>query len=158
MSALYRRVLIVDDEPDVLESFQMILEADLPAVAVTVDLSPSSALDRCRRVAFDLVLSDYVMPEMDGLRFLSEVRRIRPEAKRMLMTAFWSEGLRAEAGRITPLADFLEKPVDPDKLVRVVRDAVRPEHAPPLVPPTPAPFPDPVGIIGGVVRSSPTAH
>ncbi len=69
-----RRVLIVDDEPPILSLCQRILE---PGYEVTTVTSGRAALERLRQASYDLLLTDLIMPEMDGFELLGEVGKLR---------------------------------------------------------------------------------
>ncbi len=68
------RVLFVDDEIDILEQAKIFLEKELDQLSVETVVSAKEALDLLEEKTFDVVVSDYQMPEMDGLEFLETVR------------------------------------------------------------------------------------
>ena len=68
------RVLVVDDEPALLELTQAWL-ARSGDIQVETTTSPTQGLDMLAKTRYDAVVSDYEMPEMDGIAFLKEVRR-----------------------------------------------------------------------------------
>ena len=67
------RVLYIDDEPDLLEIGRLFLEMDGTFSVDTLTSAPA-ALSRMRTTAYDAIISDYQMPEMDGIVFLKKVR------------------------------------------------------------------------------------
>jgi CheY-like chemotaxis protein len=113
------RILIVDDEPELLE----ILEAQLEMAGydVTCAGSGAEAVEEARRAPFDLLLTDFKMPGMDGLSTLAAVTALRPGVRAVLMTGYSSEEVRA-AVRARGGA-LLEKPFDLDELLRVLERA-----------------------------------
>jgi two-component system CheB/CheR fusion protein len=74
-----QRVLLVEDNPDALESLQMLLE--LHGARVTPASSAAVALQKAAEDDFDLLVSDIAMPGMDGLQLIAELRR-RPRSAR----------------------------------------------------------------------------
>lgn len=78
-------LLLVDDEPNILASLRRCLlskdefQDQLPSYQITLHTSPAAALAEAEHQAFDLVLSDYRMPGMDGVTFLNELRIIQPD-------------------------------------------------------------------------------
>ncbi len=66
-------LLLVDDEPSLLEIGQIYLERT-PGITVTTADSAASALGELEKTLFDAIVSDYQMPDMDGIAFLQEVR------------------------------------------------------------------------------------
>jgi two-component system, probable response regulator PhcQ len=86
-------LLIVDDEPNVLNALRRMCmnQAALPAIPdahVTTFTSPHDAADHVRHHPVDLVISDYRMPEMDGATFLMMVKKLNPDAARIMLSAF----------------------------------------------------------------------
>jgi len=66
------RVLLIDDEPDILEVASMMLSRD--GFEVTVAASGEEAIDILRSNVFDVVVCDFMMPKMDGITMLKQVR------------------------------------------------------------------------------------
>jgi len=84
-----RRFLIVDDELRVLHALQrtLRLHADETDLVAELFTEPDKALVRCSEVDFDLVISDYRMPGLDGIAFLRMVKQIQPDAVRIMLSA-----------------------------------------------------------------------
>lgn len=82
------RILLVDDEPNVVFALQRLLRRTLPAsVKVEGFDQPLKALARINAVPFDVIVSDFRMPQMNGLQFLGQVRDRQPYAIRMILSA-----------------------------------------------------------------------
>ncbi|WP_424191552.1 response regulator [Ampullimonas aquatilis] len=85
------RLLIVDDEPHILSALRRIFtRRDALGVHYLVETfdNPEAALVRARQLPIDLVLSDYRMPEMDGVTFLQAFRKIQPDAMRLILSGY----------------------------------------------------------------------
>ena len=80
-------VLILDDEEMVTTSLRNLfrLQTDYRLVVHT---APEQALEDARNHALDLVITDYLMPGMDGIRFLTLLKEIQPQAVRVLLTGY----------------------------------------------------------------------
>lgn len=83
------RILLVDDEQNVLNALRRELTA--PPLGrnhyeIEAFTSPVEALERAKTQSFDLVISDYQMPEMNGLAFLKEFARLHPDAARIVIS------------------------------------------------------------------------
>lgn len=81
------KVLYVDDEPNLCRAFLRIFGNE-PGLNVHVMTSPAAALDLIGKESFDVIVSDLRMPEMDGIAFLANARRQRPEARRLLISGY----------------------------------------------------------------------
>lgn len=108
-------ILIVDDEPDMLQLLKRSLEPDLRCKVRTAD-SGESALHLLANTTFDLVLADIKMPGMDGLALLEVIRRNHPGLTVVMMTAYGHIDMAVEAIRAGAY-DFITKPFEHDTLV-----------------------------------------
>ncbi|WP_049972122.1 response regulator [Haladaptatus cibarius] len=102
------RVLHVEDNEFFATVASDILQQELDDVEVHTENAPSDALNRLKEEQFDCVVSDYEMPEMNGLELLDAVREIRSELPFILMTGGGSENTasRAISAGVT---DYLQK-------------------------------------------------
>lgn len=88
------RIMLVDDEENILNALRRVLAARTGGedenIQYTVETftSPRDALCRAGEMAFDLVVSDYRMPEMNGVQFLKELRRIQPQTARIILSGY----------------------------------------------------------------------
>lgn len=115
-------VLVVDDDPAFADLARTLLERVDGGVAVTTAVGAETGLERVRAGHFDCVISDYHMPEMDGLAFLDRVARLVPDATRVLFTSDDSESLVRTARRSG--AAYVEKRAERaqyERLAAVVR-------------------------------------
>lgn len=116
-------VLIVDDEEMVLTSLNafLTLETDYNVVTFT---SATKALDYAKHHVVDLVISDYLMPEMDGITFLAELRVLRPEAPRIILTGYADKENAIKGINQVGLYQYIEKPWDNDELRLIIRNGL----------------------------------
>lgn len=109
-----RRILIVDDEQEVLHSLKEILEHE--GFYIEVATNGIDALDLLSRKSFSIVLSDIRMPAMDGIE-LCEICKNHPQLSRIPIILFSGYYDTFESA-----ADFfLEKPIDSESLLRVIQ-------------------------------------
>ncbi|MDJ0762036.1 MAG: response regulator [Myxococcota bacterium] len=119
-----RNILFVDDEPLILRAFARDLNKS--AVDVTLARTAAEALELLKRQSFSVVLSDFQMPGMDGIALLEEVRRIDPDAVRVLVSGKADVKMAIQVINRVGLFNFISKPWDPYEIRDVVRRAV--EH------------------------------
>lgn len=116
-------ILIVDDEPVVLTALKVTLEREgFPVVACT---SPVKALAVLKERNFAVIISDQRMPEMMGLDFLIESRRMRPNTSRILITAVLALPTIVDAINKGEIFRFIAKPWLREELIATVRNAVQ---------------------------------
>ena len=88
-------IMIVDDETSILQALRRLLRVAPCAygnsnfdLEVEIFDSPLAALERARHHPFDLFLTDYRMPGMDGVAFLKAVKDIQPDAARLILSGY----------------------------------------------------------------------
>ena len=114
-------ILVVDDEAGICQNVKKILAKQ--NYNVTSATSGKEALDKMAGEAFELVISDIVMPEMNGLQFLKSLKSKWPMTKAVMMTAYASTDTAVKAIRLGAL-DYLPKPFTPDELRTLVDQAL----------------------------------
>ncbi len=124
-SAAHRvTVLIVDDEDIVLTSLRTLLLLDTDYNVLTYR-SPLEALRAIQKQQIDAVISDFLMPELSGLQFLSEVKKLYPTAPRILLTGYADKGNAIKAINDVGLYQYIEKPWDNDNIKMVLRNGLQ---------------------------------
>ncbi len=112
------RILVVDDEPNVLITVKAILEEDGYAVDTAAD--GEAALEAIHACKYDLVLTDLKLPGVDGLGVLAEVRKSSPATVTIMMTGYGSVDSATEAVHLGAY-EYLLKPMDVPELKQAVR-------------------------------------
>lgn len=113
-------VLIIDDEQEICNSISMILEYEGYAVDSTT--SAIEGLRKFNEQDFAAVLLDIQMPEMNGFEVLKKIKEAKPSTSVIIISAHASVENAIKATRLGAF-DFLEKPIDRDKLLISVRNA-----------------------------------
>ena len=116
------RILIVDDDPGTLASLSRAFA--LEGYEALTAGSASRGLERLQEEPVDAILSDVVMPEMDGLEFLRRVKERSPDVPVILMSGQATLDTAVRATRLGAL-DFVEKPVGLERLLLTLRNALR---------------------------------
>lgn len=121
-------LLLVDDEPLVLRALERqlrgILRSPRPAYRIETFTQPAEALKRARAAVFDVVISDYRMPEMNGIAFLCAFRVLQPTAARLILSGQADLGGLADAINVAGIMRFLAKPWDEAELVFAIENAL----------------------------------
>ena len=116
-------VVLVDDEEMVLTSLQSLLNLETDYTVESFK-NPADALAFIRENDIHVVVSDYLMPEMDGITFLGEVRKIRPDVPRIILTGYADKENAIKAINEVGLFQYIEKPWDNDDLLIIVRNGL----------------------------------
>ncbi len=116
-------VLLVDDEEMVVTSIKsfLMLETDYEVVSFT---SPEEALEYVKGNKVDLVISDYLMPDMDGIEFLAHIKDVQPEATRVLLTGYADKENAIKAINDVGLYQYIEKPWENEDLKLIIRNGL----------------------------------
>lgn len=116
-------LLLVDDEPEILESLRRALRADGYELLTTT--SPTEAIAILANRHVDILVTDLRMPDMSGLELVTHVRRNHPDVVRVLLTGFATLDSALEAINEGAVGRYLTKPWDNDELRADIQDVVR---------------------------------
>lgn len=116
-------ILVLDDEPMVTSTIKshLALEGDYETIAFN---HPAEALEHLKTHPVDLIVSDQMMPDMNGLEFFAQARQIQPEAIRVLLTGYAQKEHAIRAINEIGLWQFLEKPWSNEQLSIVIRNGL----------------------------------
>ena len=114
-------VLLVDDEPNIIEVLEIVLQEQ--GMEVSKASSGRAALDLLRQREVDVVISDIRMPDLSGVELLKEVRQFAPDTVFIIITAFATTDTAIEAVQ-HGADDYLTKPFKMEEMLRIVRRAL----------------------------------
>lgn len=118
------KVLIVDDEPDVVRLLQFRFDKEGFDTITATD--GQTALSTVESDAPDLVLLDIMMPLMDGMEVLRQIRSRRRTSKTpVIMLTAKTASITVDEARQLWVSDFIMKPFDPEVLVRKAKKALK---------------------------------
>lgn len=113
-----KRILVVDDEENAREALSKILAHD--GYEVSSVANGLEALNFLRSREVELIITDINMPEMNGLTFLRELNRSRPESNVIMLTAYGEVESYLEAMNLGAF-EYINKPVKYDELKKVIK-------------------------------------
>jgi len=113
------QILVVDDDDTVVHSVAALLELETPH-RVAVETAPLRAIERAKLTPFDMVISDFLMPDIDGIGLLLEIRRLYPETTLVLLTGYADKANAIRAINEVGIFHYLEKPWDNEDLLSIV--------------------------------------
>ena len=119
------KILIVDDEQEVLESLRLTLKnaKDFRSEILTAN-DGQAALEKMVSEDFDLVLADYKMPGMNGVEFLSEVNDRHPKTARILITGYSDLDNAKDAIDNAIVEKYIEKPWHNQNLREIILESL----------------------------------
>lgn len=120
-------IVIVDDEEMVLTSLKSFLKLETDYSVKTFQ-SAKKALGFIEENPIDLVISDYLMPEMDGLSFLKSVKKLKPEVPRIILTGYADKENAIKAINDVGLYQYIEKPWNNDDMLIILRNGLERNH------------------------------
>ena len=118
-------ILLIDDEEMVLNSIKSFfaIESHYQLLTYTSPLKALEDLEKNHR-RVDLVISDYLMPEMDGITFLAKVKEKLPMVPRILLTGYADKENAIKAINNVGLYQYIEKPWDNEDLKLIIRNGL----------------------------------
>jgi len=127
MSATPPTILFVDDEPNILKSLRrLFMEEDWNLLFAT---SGAEGLEVLEQEEVDLVVSDFRMPEMDGMAFLAQVRERYPKVVRLFLSGYADKQSVAEAMALGCAQQIVSKPWEEQELRQVLEKCLRQSRA-----------------------------
>jgi len=117
------KILIVDDEPDMLKLLSMTLQKKTP-YQVSITNNPVEALTLAKSGEFDLVITDLKMPGLDGMELLDAVKKINPDTPVIMITAYGTIESASEAMAKGGF-DFITKPFRIEQILFTIEKAIK---------------------------------
>ncbi|NIO49265.1 MAG: response regulator [Candidatus Aminicenantes bacterium] len=116
-------IVIVDDEEMVLTSLNSFLSLETEYQIKTFT-SAKKALEFIKKNDVGLVVSDYLMPEMDGITFLAKVKEIKPQVPRIILTGYADKENAIKAINDVGLFQYIEKPWNNEDILIIFRNGL----------------------------------
>ena len=116
-----RRVLVVDDEDIVLNSCIKTFECE--GFEVETALSGVEGIRKAAQSDFDVIITDYKIPDIDGIEIVEYIRKENPNSPIIMITGYSTDELEIRATK-SGIFEYIEKPFTPDEINRVVKRAI----------------------------------
>lgn len=121
------KILIVDDDKIVTSSLKTLFKLEGFSDSHYFN-DPKEALEFLKTQKPDLILSDFLMPEMNGLEFLSAAKELYPEVSMILLTGYADKENAIKAINEIGLYKYIEKPWDNDDLIMNIKNGIERSH------------------------------
>ena len=121
-----RTILLVDDEPDILEALGELLKLEIEGSEIQLAKDGPTGLEMIAAGKPDLIVSDFRMPGMNGVEFLSQVKDRFGTIPAIMLTAFPDRQLAVDAARRGVIRRFYTKPPDLDLVLSGIREILEP--------------------------------
>ena len=116
-------VVIVDDEEMVITSLRAYLELETE-FEIHGFTEPEQAVKHMESHLVDIAVSDYLMPRMSGIQFLTRAKQIQPEASRVLLTGHADKQSAILAINEVGLYQYVEKPWENEQLLLIIQNGI----------------------------------
>lgn len=116
-------ILIVDDEQMVTSAFRTLLKMEGYTNCKAFN-NPIEAVEFLKGNKPDIIISDFIMPEMNGLEFLSEAKKLYPDVSKILLTGYADKENAIRAINEIGLYKYIEKPWDNDDLIITIQNGI----------------------------------
>jgi len=117
-----RTILVVDDEPTIVDGLRMTLEAE--GYAVRIAGSVETALSALAQLEAQMAIVDLMLPDGDGILLTRELKKRDPALEVIIVTAYGSVRRAMEATKDAGAFYVLEKPFDPEEVLGLVKNAL----------------------------------
>ena len=121
------KIVVVDDEKMVTSAFKALFKVE-GFNDVHLFNSPKEALVYLKSEKPDLIISDFIMPDMNGLEFLTEAKILHPEVSMILLTGYADKENAIKAINEIGLYKYIEKPWDNDELILNIKNGIERSH------------------------------
>lgn len=119
------RIMLIDDEPAVLHALLRLIRREWrDAPPVEAFDRPRAALARLGETPFSAIMSDYRMPELDGVALLAQARQLQPLATRLILSGIDDFDVLMLAVNEAAITRFISKPWDDTEVVGALRAGV----------------------------------
>ena len=121
------KILYVDDDKLLTSTFSTLMKVE-GFKDVAIYNNPIEAIEYLKSNSPDLIISDFLMPEMNGLEFLREAKKLYPETSMILLTAYADKENAIKTINEIGVYKYIEKPWDNDDLIMNIKNGIERSH------------------------------
>ena len=121
------KILYVDDDKLLTSTFSTLMKVE-GFKDVVIFNNPLEAVEYLKKESPDLIISDFLMPEMNGLEFLREAKKLYPETSMILLTAYADKENAIKTINEIGVYKYIEKPWDNDDLIMNIKNGIERSH------------------------------
>ena len=121
------KIVVVDDEKMVTSAFKALFKVE-GYTDIHLFNAPKDAIEFLKENKPDLIISDFMMPEMNGLEFLTEAKKLHSEVSMILLTGYADKENAIKAINEIGLYKYIEKPWDNDDLMMNIKNGIERSH------------------------------
>ncbi len=118
------RILLVDDDRTCLRMLKKIF-APMQDCEIDAFTSANIALEKATQEKYDIVISDYMMPEMDGITFLKQYMKSQPRTSRIILSSYCTKESLYGAVNEAQVLRYIEKPCDEHALRSIIGQVMK---------------------------------
>ena len=101
------KILLIDDDEWIRDSLTLFFEGE--GCRLVAFETAEEGMDALKKKSYDIIIADYKLPGMDGLEFFRHLQKSHPNALKILITAYGSNGIVSKAFELG-IHDFIDKP------------------------------------------------
>ena len=109
------KILLIDDDEWIRDSMKLFFESE--GCHLLALETAEEGVEAIKRQAYDIIISDYRLPGMDGIEFFRHLQKLHPNVIKILITAYGSEEVVSEATELG-IQDFIDKPFTSETIER----------------------------------------
>lgn len=117
-------ILVLDDDPTVTRAIETLINLETDWTPHVFNQGEEAIASMNDSWIYSAIVSDFMMPDMDGIKFLTRARELQPAATRVMLTGYADKGNAIRSINEVGLYQYIEKPWDNDALLLVMRNAV----------------------------------
>jgi len=119
-----KKILVIDDEQDLCLIMKLNLEST-NEYDVSIAFSGQEGLDKAKQIPFDLVITDFNMPDMNGEEVMDALKKINPSLPVLLFSVYHQDSEKLTSNIKNKASGIINKPIDHKQLNKTIKDILK---------------------------------